>query len=84
MNMDIGLEPLYGRELILPGEQSIEGRIRIFEGCVNRKYVFSVVHAPEGPAPKGQENLAQGLYLFSVEHTARRLWYPWPEVDKRA
>jgi hypothetical protein len=43
MNMDIGLEPLYGRELILPGEQSIEGRIRIFEGCVNRKAIDSPV-----------------------------------------
>jgi hypothetical protein len=27
---------------------------------------------PEGPGPQGQESLAQGLYVFSVGHTA-----PW-------
>ena len=27
---------------------------------------------PEGPAPQGQESLAQGLYVFCAGHTARR------------
>jgi hypothetical protein len=29
------------------------------------------VTRPEGPAPKGQENLAQGLYVFSVGHAPK-------------
>ena len=33
---------------------------------------LAAVMRPDGPAPQGQESLAQGLSVFRVVHTARR------------